>query len=93
MSYHHAGQGRGDIGGANDRSRGTSGSGPAVPPFGNNMVPGATSGMSNVSSNSTVSGSGGNLGATFGSSRGLQSQIWGAGSSANADTGEPLAHY
>ena len=74
MSY-HAGLGRGDIGGP-DRLRATSGSGPAVPPFGNN--------------NGMVSG-GGNLGATS-SSRGLQSQTWGTGPSANSDTGEPLHH-
>lgn len=94
MSY-HAGLGRGDIGGP-DRLRAPSGSGPAVPPFGNNngMASGAMSGMSYGSSSGSNTGmvsGGGNLGATS-SSRGLQSQTWGTGPSANSDTGEPLHH-
>ena len=94
MSY-HAGLGRGDNGGP-DRLRAPSGSGPAVPPFGNNngMASGAMSGMSYGSSSGSNTGmvsGGGNLGATS-SSRGLQSQTWGTGPSANSDTGEPLHH-
>ena len=94
MSY-HAGLGRGDIGGP-DRLRAPSGSGPAVPPFGNNngMASGAMSGMSYGSSSGSNTGmvsGGGNLGVTS-SSRGLQSQTWGTGPSANSDTGEPLHH-
>ena len=91
MSY-HAGLGRGDIGGP-ERLRVTSGSGPAVPPFGHNsgMGSGTTSGMTYVSGSTGMASGGGTFGVNS-SSRGLQSQTWGTGPPANSDTGEALHH-